>query len=459
MKTSPIVLVSLLALASAPAWAMQFKAETNLYLSQNELADEDLYAAGESVTFLGNALQDAYIAASNVATVAGTVVQDLNIAAVDAEVNAKVGDDLRVFASQVKLAGSVAGSTLILAGRVTQQRQSLLEGDVAIRGGEVRLSGTINGPLQVAAKEIILDGAVTGPVQLEADRIRLEAGARVLGRLQYHSPQEIQIDLGAQVQQPVQRTAAPAAGATPGAEAFDWQSLVWLGKALYRLTLYLGLLAMGCLLLLAVPQPVRRYAAVIRHQPWQSLGWGLLTVLGLAVVLGLLVVSLLGIPIALILLVLTFFAMLFSSIGVGYTLGLLLVKAQPEERGKNLLAFFLGLTLLAVLQLIPVVGTLLEVLVMFAGLGALWLVRNFQEPALAPAATAGPVRKSHVQPATAPSSATLPAPAPVQTVKPAGAGWKPSVPAFKKKGQPKTTVRRKKTGSKPKAVRKTKKKR
>lgn len=448
MKTSPWFL-ALLAFVCAPAWAMQFKVDTNLYYNQNELVDQDLYAAGENVTFLGNALQDVYIAASNHVTVSGTVVQDLNLASQDAEVNAKVGDDLRIFASEVNLAGNVAGSTLILASRLTQQRPSLLEGDVAISGGEVRLSGTINGSLQVYAKDIVLDGAVSGPVQLHADRIRLESGARVLGRLQYSSPQEIQIDLGAMVQQPVQRTSIPAAQA-PGAEAFDWQGLLWFGKFLYRLTLYLGLLAVGCLLLWLAPQPLRRYAAVIRRQPWPSLGWGMITVMGLAMVLGLLVVSLLGIPFAVILALLAFFAMLFASIGVGYLLGLLMLKPQPEERGRNLLAFFLGFTLLSLVQLIPVVGTILDVLVILAGLGALWLLRTFQEPAMAEKPQARAVAaKPHVQPVEVPAKAPASAPASnaVKSV------WKPSVPAFKKKGTAKTAAvkRPKRTPSKSKA--------
>lgn len=436
MKKTALILLAL-ALFCAPVRAMQFKAETNLYFNQNELVDEDLYAAGENVTFLGNALQDLYVAASNQATVSGTVVQDLNILAVDAEVTAKVGDDLRIFASGVKFAGNVAGSTMVLASRVTQQRQSLLEGDVAITGGEIRLSGTINGSLQVSAKEIILDGTLAGPVTLNADRIRLESGARVLGRLQYSSPQEIQIDLGALVQQPVQRVSAPAVTGA-GAEPFDWKGLVWFGKFLYRLTLYLGLLAVGCLLLWLAPLPMRRYVDVIRLRPWPSLGWGVITVLGLAVVMGLLVVSLLGIPIAAIVAVLAFFAALFAAIGAGYTLGLLLLKPQPQALGKNLLAFFLGFTVLSVIQLIPVVGTLVDVLVILAGLGALWLLRTFQEPAPAvpvrpaPAKTQGPPSVAPPAPQTPVSTAAASSPK---------TAWKPSIPAFKKKG-----------GGKPKAA-------
>ncbi len=438
----------------APVRAMQFLAEENVFFGPAESVEADLYLAGENVTFLGLAQQDIFGAASSLATISGRVAQDLNLAAMKVEITAQVGDDVRILAKQLTLDGRVGGSALLLASQVNCQRPSICEQDVVILAKDVRLSGTINGSLRVIAKRIVIDGVVAGNVILRAEKITLGPAARILGTLRYQSPQQITVQPGAVLQRPAQRIQEQEAG-PPGEREFNFKGMVLVGKILYRVTLFLGLVAVGCLLLVMAPVASRRYVLVLRHRPWASLSWGALTSVGIVVLFFILLVSLIGIPLAVVLAIFSVLAMLLAGLGVGYLLGFLLLKPGPAALGRNIAAFILGFTLLGLIGLIPVLGELIEVIVILGGLGALWLVKGFVEPKASLPAPAPMAARSEKPTEPQPTPA---APVPSQTSsvsREKSLSWEPTVPAFKRKKPVRAALPKKKTAQRRPAPKKT----
>jgi len=143
----------------------------------------------------------------------------------------------------------------------------------------------------------------------------------------------------------------------------------------------------GCLLVWLFPPASRHYALVIAEHPWPSLGWGLLTLILIPVTAILLLLSLVGIPLALMLAVLAFLAAQIARLGVGYLVGVRVLRIHPENQ--RVLSFALGFTLFSVLTFIPILGRLLDILAVIVGLGAFWLLgRPVPRDAL-PAASAG----------------------------------------------------------------------
>ncbi|MBN1595125.1 hypothetical protein JW933_04280, partial [candidate division FCPU426 bacterium] len=367
----------------SPAWSMQFVTHEDVFLDPETEAEEDLYLAGQRVTFLGTAQQDLCAAASSRASISGKVFQDLNLAAVDAEINAQIGDDLRVVASELVIASSVGGSALIYGSNVFIKAQSTFEHDVWIMGEEIHMAGMVNGNLRVTASKLFLDGTVVNNVKLEAKSIVLGKNARLLSRLDYISGEEMQVNPGAILQTKPQWKTHKPDGQIPGES--KWKKFLSVGKLLVRITLYLGFLALGSLFILLLPAPSRRLAQVMRYRFWPSLGWGALTLLGLLIIMLVLLVSVLGIPLAVILGILAVVAASAAFISAGYMLGILIIKPQNNAKGKSLGAFGLGFTLLALLTLIPILGPVISILILFTGFGALWLAKGFMEPVPAPA--------------------------------------------------------------------------
>ncbi|MCD4813736.1 hypothetical protein K8S19_08610 [bacterium] len=446
-----IILSALLViLAASPVLGMQFQSGENIYYDRGDLLDEDFYIAAEQVDFSGNALQDLFVAASSKAAIAGTVVQDLNVAVVEGEINAKVGDDLHVLAKHIILSGRVGGSALVLASEIYVKPQSVFEADSWFLGGSVHFSGTANDRMRISANTVMLDGTVAGDLLIEAGSIIIGRKARILGRLEYTAEKEIHIEQGAHVQnRPVwkKNTGEDQDDVSAGLKNF-----FTFGKVVYRLTIYIGLLVLGCILILLLPQPARRYAMVMRYQFWSSLGWGVLTALGILVGLIIFIITIIGIPLAIVLGITSFAAWMATAIGMGYLLGVLVLKPAPDKMKANIGAFVLGFTALFLVELIPVVGALISLVVLFAGLGALWLAKNFVEPKVVMKVQP---KKAAVKPEPVLQSEIPVVPKAVTKKKSAvkHPEWKPAVPAFQKTPR---LVSKKKAASKKPAAKKVK---
>jgi hypothetical protein len=284
-----------------------------------------------------------------------------------------------------------AGSTIIVTGPVHGsvraagqfvQVGSAVERDVvaAANGVELARNGrvgrdlvgaastlTVNGPVgrnvNANGRDVVLNSVVGGDVRSDAPNLRLQPSALVPGSLAYTSVNQVEIAQGATVGGVVTRfEPAPLPTAPAGLGVVDWlKGIVGLGL-------------FGLVLLLLFPSAARRTSDVLHRSPWASLGLGA-AVLVVAPVLtalifgaGLLVggwwlsVPLLGGWVLWLVL-----GYLMTAVTVGRVI-------LERTRGQNIHAaasFFVGLLILAVLQLIPFVGGVVGLAAVLFGSGAL----------------------------------------------------------------------------------------
>ena len=244
------------------------------------------------------------------------------------------GDDLVVLSGRVDVrAGERADVVVIVDGPAVIDGH--VGGSVVAVNGDIRVSGTV--------EEAVV--AVNG-------RATILAGARVGGDVV--SSKKPQVDPGATVE-----------GETRTVR-FSFRALGTLFWLAWWVALTVSLLILGLVLLKVVPVALGAAYAVAKNEPGPSLGWGLLTVVGLPVVSVLVMITIVGIPLGLFgLLVL---ALLYS---VGYVVAALaagrLVVKEPASR---YFAFVVGLFGLRLVGLIPFGGGLVTFLASAYGLGA-----------------------------------------------------------------------------------------
>jgi hypothetical protein len=149
-----------------------------------------------------------------------------------------------------------------------------------------------------------------------------------------------------------------------------------LGRFASWLAIWMSVLGLGLLLLLFAPRGADAVASVGRARPWASLGWGALTFVALPLGGAIAIITLVGLPLGLGLLLALFF---LYSIGVSwsaFTLGRLL---WPEPHGR-VTAFLIGWAILAAVAAIPFVGGFVWVAGAVFGLGAallaIWRARG-----------------------------------------------------------------------------------
>ncbi|NJN68997.1 MAG: hypothetical protein HC801_00860 [Nitrospira sp.] len=146
-------------------------------------------------------------------------------------------------------------------------------------------------------------------------------------------------------------------------------------KLLAAMVSFASTLVLGLLLLRIYPAFTPRVASMIQEKPWAVLGVGGLLLFGVPLLILLCMVSVLGIPIGLMLaamyVVTLYLGRVFVVLWVGQRL-LRLVSGSSSAAW----AFVTGLVTYFILSLVPVVGALLTLATIAAGLGAILMTKK-----------------------------------------------------------------------------------
>lgn len=234
-----------------------------------------------------------------------------------------------------------------IRGRVTSDVVAF-NGDVRVPGGRVGGDVTaLNGQIILAPRAV-----VGGDVNWRDTRPVIPPGADVGG-----SVDEFQWDV------------SPWSG-------FAWALLLWLAETVSALVLGLILIALW-------PRGFEALAAAWRRSPGPVAGWGALLLIGLPIVAVIALVTLVGIPLGIGLLL-----ALIPLWAVGYVAGTFVLGRLILRDAGRFVAFLLGLLIVQVLALIPFVNALVAIVVVAIGLGTLIVAAwraNRPEAPVAPA--------------------------------------------------------------------------
>ena len=269
------------------------------------------------------------------------------------------GDDARV---------SVTGPVLIGADEVAE--------DVFVIDGPVVVAGQVRGDLVVINGPVRISGRVGGDVVVAAGRTTLTPGARVGGDLVYGD----------------ERPSVPA-GATVGGEVKRVDvgriadPLGFVGGLAIWIAVTVSTLILGLVLLWLAPRGMDAIAAAGATSIGPVIGWGLLLFFGLPLLAVLALVTIVGIPLGIGLLL-----ALVPIYSIGHTCGAWLIGRRLLSPPRSaVLAFLAGLAIVRVLGIVPILGGLVWFVATVLGLGAIivavWRARSGQAAPAGAAAT------------------------------------------------------------------------
>jgi cytoskeletal protein CcmA (bactofilin family) len=251
--------------------------------------------------------------------------------------------------------GSTGGDRVVITGPVTIDRGETAD-DVVVIDGPVSVAGRVRGDLVVVSGRLRISGTVDGDVVAVADRATLAPGARIGGDLIYGDKRPV-VPAGATVEGDVDRVSV---GEVTDPVGFIGAAAIWIAVSVSALVL-------GLLLLWLAPRALDAAFAAASTSLGLTIGWGLLLFFGLPILAVIALVTLVGIPlgVALLLALLPLYA-------IGYTTSAWLLgrRLVGPPRGR-VLAFLAGLAILRVLAIIPILGGIVWFAATVVGLGAL----------------------------------------------------------------------------------------
>jgi hypothetical protein len=367
--------------AIGPAWAVTDPAAPKL----GTVGAGNVYRVGSAVHTEAPVPGD-FIAAAGHVSVDQAVAKDVSAAGGEVEVLAAVGDDLRAAGGQVTLAAPVAGDALLLGGRITLTRDARIAGRAWLAGGDVNIDGTLEQGAKVHASRVRIDGIVGGDLRVVARSLTLGPQADIRGQLRYSSAEAASIDPKAKIASAV-REVEPAAEADHERPVERATGSRPLRTALW----WLGLLAAGALWQLLFPTTSAAMVERLNAAPGRSLGLGLLVLAAAPPLAVVLVFTLLGIPLALLLLaswaLVALLGFVTAAAFVGDRVGQIALGGRAASPAARLGTLALALLLLALVGLLPWFGALVQLVALLIGAGALllWLLDHARGKSAGPA--------------------------------------------------------------------------
>ncbi len=344
-------------LICAPATATEMVAADRYNLGDGEVLEDDLIVAGETIVIAGDVSGD-LIAAGGSIEVAGRVDDDAWIAGGSLIIDGEIGDDLRVAGGDIHLRGSVADNVMIAGGTITTSSKSDVGGDLDAAGGSIEIAGHVGADLSCNGGSVVIGGTIDGNTTICADDIRILQSARIQGDLEYTSDKEIEIPAGTVIGDVVYKRSEK--------KVEDIYS-----KTTSSIISFLSILLIGLLMVRFTGNTTIRVSDTIATQILKSLGSGVLLLIAIPLIAMILMITVIGIPLGLIVLFAYIVILYISKIFVGLAIGRRIVTYAKKEISSPYWHLVVGLIVIAFATRIPLVGFLISLIVILAGLGAL----------------------------------------------------------------------------------------
>jgi hypothetical protein len=272
---------------------------------------EDLYVAGGTVTLNAPVYGDVIVAGGTI-YINDSVSNDLLIAGGTVFINGYIGDDVRCAGGQLHIQKNIGGDLVITGGELSVEKTVVVNGGLITGGGNLVVNGTINNNVKATGgkiefngianknfearcQELIVNGTVFGTSVLAARNISVGANASFQNNVRYWNK-----DKKLDIQKNIHNGTSPVYDPSLKVQSDNWYYLghaTALGFIWYLSVVFLFILLIQYLF----GKTFNKAGTTVTQSIWKSLGWGLLFFAGVPFVVLLFVVTIIGIPFGLIL--------------------------------------------------------------------------------------------------------------------------------------------------------------
>ncbi|OGY45159.1 MAG: hypothetical protein A3A24_03255 [Candidatus Buchananbacteria bacterium RIFCSPLOWO2_01_FULL_46_12] len=358
----------------AGVFAIDNKENQSVTVAADQIIDGNFIKAGNIIDIEG-AVKGDVIVAGNTIRISGPVSGDVIAAGNSIKISGPVSGSVRVVGSNIEVSGEVKNNIWTAGSNVFIDKTSTVGLDVYAAGASVEIKGKVSGNVWAGAGTVVISNEVGKKVTASVDRegqVILETGAKINGDLVYQAASEKQLII---------KEGAVVSGQTIKKAIKNYKvDTGFLSPAffLFKTISFFSFLILGLVLISLVPKKLLAMHAEMVKRPAQSIGWGLVYLIITPVVVVLLLFTVIGIPLALIILPLYLIGLCLSKVIAGLAIGILLVDQLSHKKysGSLIVPLAVGLLVLTILSSLPIVGWLVCLLTMLWALGAMLQVKK-----------------------------------------------------------------------------------
>jgi len=338
-----MILVSILFFVGVSG-AQTFQTGDIVTVAESETVDGMLFAGGNTIDIAGIVNGDVYCA-GNTVNVSGKINGDLICASQTMTISGIVDGSVRIAGQSINISGTIGNSATIGAQTLIIDKDGSITRDLLGGSQTTTISGTVGRDILAGSQSITINGKVGRDFRGETASFAVGNSGRILGNVDYTSNQEINVLTGGVISGTVKRTAPPAENHTvviaPIALTFGW--------FIYSLV---ALLAVALVLIGLFPRIFKEASASAKKKPGSTVLMGLGVAFLTPIIVGLLMITIIGIPLAFMILLVMTMAAALSGPFAGYLLGNIIMPKSNSTVWKMLA----GSALLIVTFFIPILG-------------------------------------------------------------------------------------------------------
>lgn len=352
------VAVPLLALIPV-AGAQTFRSDQSVNISSDDVIDGSAYLAGSSIDVSGKVNGDLYCAGQNV-TISGEVTGDVLCVGQTLTISGTVGGNVRIAGQTMAIGGTIGKGASIAGQTITLHKDGQIGQDATIVGQNTNIDGQVGRDLVLSSVTSNINSAIGRNVTADIETLNLAKGTVIGGTLNYTAPQKLTSSEGSTVAGKVTYIETKEEAKEAKSAFNPLAAIIWS----------LMLLVSALILVLVIPRLLHNAT-----QPTvESASKALLTILVgfvagivMPVAILLLMLTVLGIPFAIVTLVAWTLIVILSGAFAAYYLGRVVWRTQSNA----ILTMLVGALIIVIGLMLPIINVLIWLIAVWYGTGAI----------------------------------------------------------------------------------------
>ncbi|MCX6826490.1 MAG: polymer-forming cytoskeletal protein, partial [candidate division Zixibacteria bacterium] len=275
----------------------------------------------------------------------------------------KTNRSARLFGYMINTNGDIGGNLMVFGNDASIGEKSIIKRDFLCRAQRVNIDGTVQGNANIAAANVVISGTIEGNADITAEKLMIVPPAIIKGYLHYTSRNEAVIEEGSVI-------TGDKRWKLPEVKKEDEEGVSFL-SAIFRFALFVMALVTGLVLILFFREHTRESSRQIEKSFWVTLATGCLAFIVFTFGAIILLVLIIGIPLALLLISLGMTLFYVGKIYLSIALGRWIFRLfRPHREFAIGFELLLGLIVLTILFQLPYLGCLIYIITALIGMGA-----------------------------------------------------------------------------------------
>lgn len=348
----------------------------SIFVAEDEIIEGNFIKVGNTIDIAGNVNGDVIVVGSSI-TISGDVAGDVIAAGSTIRILGEVGGSVRLVGSAIEISGKIKHNVWAVGSTVAINESASVGWDVFSAGANVEIRGPVSRSVWLAGTGLLIDDKIGQDVNAvinQEGQLILNSKADIGGKVVYKAQADDQL---------IKNETAVVAGEITRKDLHvpneqDLKQFFGTAFVMFKIFVLFSLLLIGLVYVTLVPKATLMIKDEMINKPLPSLGWGFAFLVAMPIIILALAVTLIGIPLALMLIPIYFISLYIAKVFAAFVIGVLILDKATKNKYKGSLVWplVLGLVVFVIVTSIPVIGWIVKLFLVLWALGGIIKVKK-----------------------------------------------------------------------------------